>query len=134
MPAANELLLAVLVLVTFVVAARSFMAWRRLAVASSAIRLRSERLEHRTLGLAESIARLRRLTAQVDAGLERGLWAMARFDEQTERVRQNLSAHRASSERFRTRQVVAADGLLRRGRSAVRLIELTINLRRSFWA
>lgn len=131
MPATSDLLvLALIVLVSVVVGGRAYFASLRLSAMSAAVRARSERLEQ-TVAAPSPLEGARTRLAAANVAIERRLWELPRIDERLARAGARLAVQRSNLDKFRTRQLVAADDLLGQARSAWRAVKLAIKLRRS---
>lgn len=131
MPATSDLLvLALIVLVSVVVAGRAYFAWLRLSAMSTVVRYRSERLEQAAAS-ASPLDGARTRLAGANVAIERRLWELPRFDDRLARAGARLAVQRADLDKFRTGRLAAADDLLGQARSAWRAVKLAIKLRRS---
>jgi hypothetical protein len=133
-PTTDLLLLALIVLITLVVAARSYMAWGSLVARADRVRLRATALDERTTRLADTFALTRGRLAEVNASLEHGLSRLPRFDEAVDGRSLQLADVRLGLERVRTRDLAAADQALVRIRTVARVVRAAVKLQRSWWA
>ena len=132
MPAPSDLLvLALIVLVSVVIAGRAYFAWTKLAAAGAAARRRSEMLDERSTALDSSFTRARARIADLNVTLERQLWDLPRLDDRIAAHRRHVAAQRLRLDDLRTRRFVAAEDLLGQARAAGRAIKLAMRLRRS---
>ena len=130
-PATSDLLvLALIVLVSVVVAGRAYFTWLRLSAMAADVRRRSERLEQS--GEAGSpLDRARSRLVGANVALERQLWEVRRLDDRLAGMGDRLAVHRVSLDRLRTGRLVAAEDLLGQARKAWRVVKLAMRLRRS---
>jgi hypothetical protein len=133
MPADLSLMLiAVALLVAFIVTARATMAWQSLTRQSEQVRARTVALEAAGRRAPAAFASGRRRMAETNAGVERALWSLARFDERTESAARSVASQRARFDRLRERELSRAGGAAARARTAIRIIKGLAELRRAF--
>jgi hypothetical protein len=122
---------AIILLSAFIVAVRAFMAWEAIGRASDAILQRGVEIEGRNEVLRGSFTAFRGKLNDANVGIERGLSALARFDEKSLALEGTLRERRAEIEEFRVRYVGPGGRGLRRLRRTIRLLKQLIELRRT---
>lgn len=133
-PTSDVLLLALIVLVAAVVAARAYFSVRALLAASVRVRVQSEALDDAAPRAARWFVDARGSLSDVNTGIERGLSGLARLDGVTVRATEDLAERRATLEEVRTRRLVAAADMLARARTTARVVSTGLKLRRSLGA
>jgi len=126
------ILAAIALLSAFIVAARAYWAWEAIGRASDEMLELGVKIEESRGSLRNSFAWFRGKLAETNAGVERSLWSLARFDESSARWEDELRARRAGIEDFRVRYVGRAGHGLRRARQTIRVVKSLIELRRTF--
>lgn len=124
---------AIVVLVTFVLAARSLLAWRALGSA----RRRAGQLE---VGLVageidpvEALNRVRGRARDVNEQIEKGLWALPRLDARVDSLRASLADDRQLLEGALHDDAAALRGTFERIRGTLRLLHNARELGRTIW-
>lgn len=126
------ILIAIAALIAFVVAARTWMLWRSVAGARQDVRRLTAQLELGPERIKSSTGRFRGNLSGVNAGIERGLWSLTRFDAWSMAMEEGLRTRRQDLDLIRERYLVGA----RRGvdsiRRAIRVARQLMELRRTF--
>jgi biopolymer transport protein ExbB/TolQ len=130
-PTTDVLLLALAVLIAFVVAARSYMAWHRLMERAEQVRLRAASLDERATRLADTFAGTRTRVSEVNGTIDHALESLSRFDESAARWSGQLAGTRLTLEDVRRRHLAAAGEALARARRVGRVVMTALRLRRS---
>jgi hypothetical protein len=126
------LLIAISALIAFVVAARTWMLWRSMSGARQDVRRLTAELERGPARLRASAVRFRGNLSNVNTGVERGLWSLARFDAWSLELEGNLGTRRAAVDEIRERYLGGARRGVASVRRAIRVLRQLIELRRTF--
>ena len=130
MPDTPLLLTVVVLLVAFIVAARTALAWNALQQLSADVRARTATLDEQTVDLPRSVGRTRARLADASATIEQSLWTLPLLDAQAEALSDDLRARRAQLDELRTGPLAGARGGFERIRSTARLVLRLATLRR----
>jgi hypothetical protein len=126
------LLIAISALIAFVVAARTWMLWRSVAGARQDVRRLTTQLEFGPERIKSSAGRFRGNLSNVNTGVERGLWSLARFDAWSVETEEGLRTRRQDLDVIRERYLGGARRGVASIRRAIRVIRQLIELRRTF--
>jgi hypothetical protein len=130
LPDTPLLLTVVLLLVAFIVAARTALAWDALQRLSADVRARAVALDERSVDLPRSVGRARAELAAAGATTEQSLWTLPLLDARLEALSDELRARRAQLDELRTGPLAGARGGFERIRSTARLVLRLATLRR----
>jgi hypothetical protein len=122
LPDTPFLLTVLLLLVAFIVAARTALAWAALDRLAADVRARTAALDERSVDLPRSVVRARPQLAAANATIEQALWTLPRVDARLESLTTNLRAGRAQLDELRTGPLTGARSGLARVRSIGRLV------------
>ena len=125
------LALLLVVLLTVIVAGRAILAWHGLAARAAGARRRQARVEEAEEDMHGTFGRLRAETRELNAGVERVLWSLPRFDERMARARAKLAEDRARLEELRHHDARARAGTVARIRGTLSMLRSTRELRRT---
>jgi phytoene dehydrogenase-like protein len=127
----TPLLLTVLVLlVAFIVAARTALAWDALQRLSADVRARTTDLDGRSVDLPRTVGRTRAQLAAASSTIEQSLRTLPLLDARMEALSHDLQARRAQLDELRTGPLAGARGGFEKIRSTVRLVLRLATLRR----
>lgn len=126
------LLIAITALIAFVVAARSWMLWRSLARARHDVRQLVTQLQAGPERIRASTGRFRGNLGEVNAGVERGLWSLARFDAWSEETEGSLRSRRQDLDVIRERYLAGARRGVDNIKRTIRVVRQLMELRRTF--
>jgi hypothetical protein len=130
----TALLAAALIgLLALIVFARALLAYQALARRAAAARRRQVRLEVGQSTLPDSFARLRASAAVLNAGVERTLWALPRFDARLADAQQALADDRALLDELRRDDGRHMRATIARIRGTLTFLGSASELRRKFW-
>ncbi len=124
---------ALIVLVTIIVAGRSYFAVQRLRATAASLRERADRIDGPTYEFLDSVARFRRELAGVNAAAEHGLSSLPAVDGRLDAAVVQVRASRIWLDSVRTRDLTAADNLVTKTRRVGRAVKMAIDMRRSLW-
>ncbi len=124
---------ALIVLVTIIVAGRSYFAVQRLRATAASLRERADRIDGPTYEFLDSVARFRRELAGVNAAAEHGLSSLPAVDGRLDAAVVQVRASRIWLDSVRTRDLTAADNLVTKTRRVARAVKMAIDMRRSLW-
>ena len=130
MPDTPLLLTVVVLLVGFIVAARTALAWGALQRLSADVRARTATLDEQTVDLPRSVGRTRARLAAASATIEQSLWSLPLLDARLDTLSQDLRARRAQLDELRTGPLAGARGGFERIRTTARLVLRLATLRR----
>ena len=130
LPDTPLLLTVLLLLVAFILAARTALAWPRLNELSADVRARTTALDERSASLPRSIAQARASLATGNATVEHALWTLPRLDARFDTLSDGLRARRAELDELRTGPMAGARSGLPRLRATGRLVLRLATLRR----
>lgn len=126
------LLIAIIALTAFVLAARTWMMWRSVVGASDSMRHLTADLDSGPARITKSTATFRGKLAEANADVERGLWSLARFDERSGQLEEALRTRRAGLDLIRERYLGSARRGMANIRRAVQMFRQLMELRRTF--
>jgi hypothetical protein len=126
------LLIAISALIGFVVAARTWLLWRSMAGARQDVRRLTAELERGPARLRASADRFRGNLSDVNSGVERGLWSLARFDAWSLELEGKLRTRRAAVDEIRERYLGGARRGVASIRRTIRVLRQLIEFRRTF--
>jgi hypothetical protein len=124
---------ALIVLVTIIVAGRSYFAVERLRATAASLRERADRMDGPTYEFLDAVARFRRELAGVNAAAEHGLSSLPAVDGRLDAAVVQVRASRIWLDSVRTRDLTAADNLVTKTRRVARAVKMAIDMRRSLW-
>ncbi|HUG48623.1 MAG TPA: hypothetical protein VMP67_09440 [Candidatus Limnocylindria bacterium] len=128
-PDVVPILIAIALLSALLVALRSWQAWQQIGRASRAVLDRAAQLE--VDRMRTSFGAFRGKLGEGNVQIERGLWAVSRFDGQAHTLEGSLRARRAAIEDFHVRYLGPAGRGLERARGAASIVRQMLELRRT---
>jgi len=130
LPDTPFLLTVLLLLVAFIVAARTALAWDALGRLAAGARARTTALDEEPTSMPHSIHHARTRLAAANATIEHTLWALPGLDARLDALSDNLRARRAELDELRSGPLAGARSQLARARSIGRLVLRLATLRR----
>jgi hypothetical protein len=130
LPDTPLLLTVLLLLVAFIVAARTALAWAAIKGLSADLRARGAVLDDRSVNMARSLGQTRARLATANASIEHTLWTLPRVDARLDTLSTDLRARRAQLDELRTGPLTGARSAAAQARSTARLVLRLATLRR----
>lgn len=124
------MLTVLLLLLAFIVAARTALAWAVIGRLSADVRARTTALDERSVNVPRSVGEARARLAAANAAIEHTLWALPRLDARLGTLSNDLRARHVQLDELRTGPLAGAQSGLARIRSTARLVLRLATLRR----